>query len=312
MRAGGHGHAEGMSTSIDPARGSGSVGFIGLGLMGSAIAGRLLARHPLVVWNRTRAAAEPLAAAGARTAASAAEVFETCDTVCVMVTDEAAVDEILSFGDARLAGVTLVQSSTVAPAYSADLAARVDAAGGRYVEAPVSGSRQPALDGTLIGMLAGGHPAAVEHVARVLAPACAQIFRCGEPPQAMRMKLAVNAFLITLVTGLAEAFHFAEMHELPADTLSAILDAGPMASFVSRAKARALAAGDFAPQAAIPDVWKNARLVVDAARERAIDGTLMASCAQLYAEASALGHDGDDMAAVIAAYRARTTARREG
>jgi len=286
-----------------------SAGFIGLGLMGSAIASRILTARPLTVWNRTPTASRPLAEAGATVAESVAEVFTSCRTVVVMVTDGQAIDDVLSFDQRLLRDRTLVQMSTVTPEYSEALARRVTAAGGRYVEAPVSGSRQPALNGQLIGMLAGDE-AAVEEAAQLLEPACAMTFRCGEPPQAMRMKLAVNTFLITLVTGLAESFHFAEEHGLPADVLAEILGAGPMASFVSRAKANALVTGDFTPQAAIPDVLKNARLVVDAAEERRTAAPLMRESTQLYADALELGHAGDDMAAVIAAYRARTQRQR--
>jgi 3-hydroxyisobutyrate dehydrogenase len=279
------------------------VGFVGLGLMGSAIASRLLAAHPLTVWNRSGAARTRLARQGADVAATAAEVFDLCRTVFVMVSDENAVDEILLDVDVR--GTTLVQMSTVPPAYSAALAQRVQSAGGRYVEAPVSGSRQPALDGRLIGMLAGP-AAALDDVEALLAPACAKIVRCGEPPRAMQMKLAVNTFLITVVTGLAESFHFAEEHGLDRRLLEEILNAGPMASFVSRAKAAALVSGDFSPQAAIPDVLKNARLVVESAYDRAVAVPLMAECARLYDEADELGRGADDMAAVIHAHRART------
>ncbi|WP_308796665.1 NAD(P)-dependent oxidoreductase [Agromyces silvae] len=280
-------------------------GFIGLGLMGSAIAARLLTRHPLTVWNRTPAASVPLAEAGAVVAGSAAEVFATSRTVFVMVSDERALDDLLGTVGRHLADTTLVQMSTVPPGYSESLARRVAEAGGRYVEAPVSGSRQPALDGRLIGMLAGDDDV-VDEVAPLLEPVCATVVRCGAPPQAMRMKLAVNTFLITVVTGLAESFHFAETHGLDAGLLAEILGAGPMASFVSRAKAAAIVSGDFTPQAAIPDVLKNANLVVTSAREHATAASLMTTCAELYAEALALGHDGDDMAAVISAYRART------
>jgi 3-hydroxyisobutyrate dehydrogenase len=287
-----------------------TAGFIGLGLMGSAIAARVLTTQPLTVWNRTPTAAVPFIEAGATVAESATDVFRTCRTVIVMVTDGQAIDDILTFDETLLRARTLVQMSTVTPAYSEALAARVMAAGGRYVEAPVSGSRQPALNGQLIAMLAGDDEAAVEEAATLLAPACAAVFRCGRPPQAMRMKLAVNTFLITLVTGLAESFHFAEEHGLPADLLADILGAGPMASFVSRAKAKALVNHDFSPQAAIPDVLKNARLVVDAAAERDTASPLMGESAQLYAEALALGHEDEDMAAVIAAFRARTQRQR--
>ena len=101
--------------------------------------------------------------------------------------------------------------STTAPDYSRGLEADIVGAGGRYVEAPVSGSRVPAEQGALVGMLAGD-PAAVAEVEPLLRPMCERSFVCGAVPQALRMKLAVNLFLITTVTGLAEAVHSAERH----------------------------------------------------------------------------------------------------
>ncbi len=80
------------------------------------------------------------------------------------------------------------------------------------------------------------------------------------------MKLAVNLFLITQVTGLTEAFHFADRHGLDRARFLDVLDAGPMASSVSRMKAPKLLARDFAVQAAATDVLKNNRLIAEAAR----------------------------------------------
>jgi 3-hydroxyisobutyrate dehydrogenase len=134
------------------------LGFIGLGLMGSAIASRLLTRHPLTVWNRTPAASVPLAEAGAAVAGSADEVFATSSTVFVMVSDERAIDDLLGTVGPQLSDTTLVQMSTVPPSFSETLALRIADAGGRYVEAPVSGSRQPALDGRLIGSTRSARP----------------------------------------------------------------------------------------------------------------------------------------------------------
>ncbi len=81
------------------------------------------------------------------------------------------------------------------------------------------------------------------------------------------MKLAVNLFLITMVTGLAEAVHFAERNELDVKLLREIIDAGPMASEVSRVKLEKMVAKDFSVQASITDVAMNARLIAEAARE---------------------------------------------
>jgi len=120
------------------------------------------------------------------------------------------------------------------------------------------------------------------------------------------MKLAVNLFLITLVTGLAEAVHFAGRHGLDLDRFVAILAAGPMASDVSKIKADKLLHQDFTRQAGISDVLKNNRLVVEAARQAGIASPLIDVCLALYGETRSLGFSADDMVAVIRAIEQRT------
>lgn len=282
------------------------VGFIGLGLMGSAMAWHLLQQRPLVVWNRTRSACHALESSGATVADSVQAVFERTRIVFVMLSDEAAINAVLKFdGSVQFQDRTVVLTSTVAPAYSAALARRVIAAGGAYVEAPVSGSQQPAADGTLISMVAGD-AAALDLVEPLIHSMSSMVFRCGPVPAALKMKLAVNTFLITLVTGLAESFCFAEKNDVDAETLRSVLDAGPMASAVSRAKSAKLAHEDWVPHAAISDVLKNSRLVRDEARSAGSASPLIDVCTELYAETEALGHAVHDMAAVIAALRKRT------
>ncbi|MBE7374539.1 NAD(P)-dependent oxidoreductase [Pseudomonas lopnurensis] len=286
------------------------VGFLGLGVMGRPMALNLLrAGVPLMVWNRTPEKTEPLREAGAQVAATSEAVFSRATTVLMMLADEYAMDQALArrpdgFGVA-LRGRTLINMGTVSPGYSESLGTAVRQAGGHYVEAPVSGSRQPAEAGQLVAMLAGD----AQDVARIrplLSPMCKACFDCGEVPGALHTKLAVNLFLITLVTGLAESFHFARQHGLDPQTLLAVLDAGPMASSVSRTKGAKLTAEDFSVQASIGDVLKNNRLIAEAARRAGIASPLLDVCHELFGETLSLGHGGADMAAVVRAIEART------
>jgi 3-hydroxyisobutyrate dehydrogenase len=287
-----------------------TIGFIGLGLMGRPMALNLArAGTPLVVWNRTAARSEELRAAGARVAADPAEVFAEAEVVILMLAGEHAIDQVLGRGTpafaAQIAGRTIVPMGTTSPAYSRGLRNDVRAAGGDYVEAPVSGSRKPAEAGELVAMLAG-EPAATEAVRPLLKPMCHQTIVCGPVPGALYMKLAVNLYLITMVTGLAEAVHFADRHGLDLDRFLAVLDAGPMASSVSRVKARKLVDHDFTAQAAAADVLMNNRLVAEAARESALASPLLDVCHALYAETVAQGHGAADMVAVVRAIERRT------
>jgi 3-hydroxyisobutyrate dehydrogenase len=288
-------------------------GFIGLGLMGEPMAVNLArAGTRLIVWNRTARRCAAPRAAGAAVAPSVAALFERTRVVFVMLADGAAMDDVLGRGTPRfgdlVAGHTIVHMGTTEAEYSAGLAADVRAAGGWYVEAPVSGSRKPAEAGELVAMLAGD-PAAVAEVRPLLAPMCHEIVDCGPVPGGMLMKLAVNLYLITMVTGLAEAVHFADRHELDLDTFLDVLDAGPMASAVSRVKARKLAGRDFAAQASISNVLYNNRLIARAARAAGIASPLLDVCHRLFGETEDLGLGVTDMAAVIRAIEQRSMAR---
>ena len=286
------------------------IGFIGLGTMGAPMALNLAqAGTPLVVWNRTRSRCAPLEQAGATIASDAAELFTRCETVILMLENDTATDAVLCRRSphfaTRVADHSIVSMSTVSADYSKHLADDIRSAGGRYVEAPVSGSRKPAEAGQLVGMLAG-EPEDIARLRPILAPICKEIFDCGAVPAALHMKLAINTFLITMVTGLAEAAHFAERHDLDMSRFTDILNAGPMASDVSRVKIGKLAQHDFTRQAGISDVLKNNRLVVEAARHAGIASPLMDACLSLYSETENLGLAEDDMIAVIRAIEART------
>jgi 3-hydroxyisobutyrate dehydrogenase len=288
------------------------LGFIGLGVMGQPMALNLArAGTALVVWNRSPDKSEPLHAAGASVAASPAEVFKQARVVILMLVDGAAIDSVLGRGTpdfaANVAQHTIIHMGTTAPDYSRGLEAEIRAVGGSYVEAPVSGSRKPAEAGQLVAMLAGEH-ATVEQVRPLLQPMCHKTIICGPVPTALLMKLSVNLYLNTMVTALAEAVHFADRHGLDMQRFLAVLDAGPMASGVSRVKAPKLVARDFTVQASSANLLENTRLIAEASRQADLASPLLDVCHALYAETVALGHGDSDAVAVIRAIEARTDA----
>ncbi len=290
------------------------IGFIGLGVMGQPMALNLArAGTELVVWNRASDRCNALREAGAHVAASVGEVFEQARIAITMMATDAALDAVLGRGtDAFAANVarhTIVHMGTTSAEYSRGLEADVRAAGGLYVEAPVSGSRKPAEAGQLVAMMAG-EPAAVEEIRPLLGPMCHETVVCGAVPSALLMKLAVNSFLIPMVTALAEAAHLARGFGLDMRQFQAVLDAGQMASSISRVKVDKLVNENFEVQAAIVDVLKNNRLAAEAARNANLASPLLDVCSQLYSETVSLGHGHEDMAAVVRAIEARSDARR--
>jgi 3-hydroxyisobutyrate dehydrogenase len=285
-----------------------TIGFIGLGVMGEPMAHNLARSGvDLVVWNRSPGKCEGVP--GARVAATSADVFQAARIVLLMLANEAAIDTVLGRGTTafrhNVEGHVIVHMGTTSPSWSRGLGEDIAAHGGSYVEAPVSGSRKPAEEGQLVAMLAGPE-AAVEEVRPLVRTMCRDAILCGEVPAALTMKLAVNLYLITMVTGLAEAAHFAERHGLDLRKFVEILDKGPMASSVSRVKADKLLRRDFSVQAAIADVLKNNQLIAEAARNAKLASPLLDVCHALYGETLALGFGKEDMAAVVRAIESRT------
>lgn len=263
----------------------------------------------LVAWNRSRPARERMRLRGARVAESAAEAIASADVVVMMLANGVVIDEVLGrtkHGFAiDLKGKIVVNMGTVAPSYSRALHDDLSAECVRFVEAPVSGSKAPAHSGELVAMLAGD-PESLERVEELLGPLTSSVVRCGEVPLALETKLAVNTFLITMVTGLAEALAYGERRGVDLTLLSRILDAGPMASTVSRGKLAKLLDGDLTAQASIHDVRYNSRLILDAARQVSAAMPLLALAEELLAESEALGHGNADMITVIEAIRVRS------
>ena len=283
-----------------------TIGFAGLGTMGEAMALRLAAAGVrLVVWNRTPGRCAPLQAAGAQTAPDLDSLFSRCDPVLLMLADAEAIRAVLGVGSPalgqRVGGRTVVQMGTIGLADSRALADAVSAAGGTYVEAPVSGSRKPAEAGQLVAMLAGP-PGPAARVAPLLAPMCREVIDCGPVPGGLAMKLAVNTALIAMVTGLAEAVHVAHHLGVPLARLAETLLAGPMANDVLRVKLPKLVAADWSTQAAIRNVHDNCRLILQASEASGAATPVLAACEALYARAIAAGLGEQDMVAVRQAF----------
>jgi 3-hydroxyisobutyrate dehydrogenase len=286
------------------------IGFIGLGVMGEPMSLNLVrAGVALIVWNRSPTKSQILADAGAYAVATVDEVFEDASTVFMMLFDRPAIDAVLGRGTPRfatlVAGRTLVNLSSIAPEDSRALEREVLAAGGRFLEAPVSGSRIPAERGQLVAMLAGDK-AVADAVRPLLTSMCCEAVYCGPAGNALLMKLAANLFLLVMVTGLTEAVHFVDRSGLARERLQEVLDAGPMASTVSRLKLASLIASDFTPHAAIADVLNSAQLITAAASQARTACPLIEACRELYGETAASGLAAQDMTAVIKTMEAKS------
>ena len=220
------------------------LGFIGLGLMGLPMALRLCeAGHALCVWNRSAAKTEAVQRAGASVAASPAEVARSAEIVFLCLTDSAAVEQVV-FGSDGLAaapggGRVVVDFSSIAPAATRDIAARLEAANGmRWIDAPVSGGTKGAAEGTL-AVMAGGAPADFERV-RPCVLAMAQRFTLMGPLGAGQTTKLCNQVIVgSAMCVLAEATRLAlnagiDPLLLPQALAGGFADSKPLQLFVPR------------------------------------------------------------------------------
>jgi len=189
------------------------VGVAGLGAMGANVAARLIdVGHEVTVWNRTPDKAKPLAQAGAKVAASPAEVAAASEAVITMLTDGKAIDDVYNGPNGLLSGDVkgrlFIEMSTVAPKVETDLAPKVRAKGAALVECPVGGSTAPARNGQLLGLM-GAEPADAGRARPLLEQLCRKVVDCGPVGAGAAMKLAINLPLMVAWQAYGEAFAIA-------------------------------------------------------------------------------------------------------
>jgi 3-hydroxyisobutyrate dehydrogenase-like beta-hydroxyacid dehydrogenase len=210
------------------------LGYVGLGVMGSTVARRLLdAGHSVTVWNRTREKAEPLVAAGARWAASPREVAEAAEIVFSMVTNTAAVRAVTDGPDGILAGLVpgkiYVDMSTASPANTRELAERVSEAGAQMLDAPVSGTSVTVEQGR-VSIMVGGDLDAFERARPVLEAIGPKVFYLGANGTAVTMKIAINLSLAVQMLAFSEGVLLAEKTGLAREQIVEVMLASVIAS----------------------------------------------------------------------------------
>ena len=195
------------------------LGYIGLGAMGSRVAKRLLdAGHSVIGYNRTREKAQWLLDAGMDWGESPRAVAEAADVIFSMVTDTKALSNVVEGEQGLLAGLSAgkiyVDMSTISPAASKKLAARVLERGAHMLDAPVSGSVITLEQGNL-SLMVGGDQAVYEQVKAILLAIGPKITYMGENGQAVLMKVAINLNLQVQIMGFYEGLVIAEKAGIP-------------------------------------------------------------------------------------------------
>lgn len=275
------------------------IGFVGLGIMGQAMARNLLAAgFDVVVWNRTPSKAQALAEAGATVAPSPSAVANTADIVMVCVSDTPDVESVVFGNDGVAAGLSagglIVDHSTISPAASRTFAEQLTEQGGHWLDAPISGGSEGAVKGTLSIMI-GGDPGQIERALPFLQAVGETITHVG-PQGAGQLVKAVNQVLVVVnQLAVSEALLLADAGGLDLEATLAAVEGGAAGSWMLSHRGPQMIARDWTPGFTIDLQQKDLRLVLDAADELGVPVPGTSLVFQMYRalQEQGLGADGN-------------------
>jgi 3-hydroxyisobutyrate dehydrogenase-like beta-hydroxyacid dehydrogenase len=284
-----------------------SVAFIGLGALGAPMAANLLAKSfPLTVHNRHRERERPLAAAGARRAATPAEAAGDAAVLALCLSDDAAVAEVLlgrddDTADAALAGLApgalVVDFSTIAPASSRAMAAALAARGVAYLDAPVTGGTEGARAGTL-SVLVGGGADDLERARPVLEAVGRRITHLG-PVGAGQEAKAVNQVLVAgSYAAVAEALALGQRLGLPMEEVRQALLGGAAGSWALEHRGGSMLRGEFPLGFRVLLHRKDLAIALGAAAAGGLELPVARQVAAMEDDLIAAGHGDEDVSAL--------------
>ncbi len=245
------------------------IGVIGLGSMGQPIADNIIkAGFQVVVSSRTKKTLDYFKNK-ATIADSPIDVIDQANIILFVLPTNKEIEEIVSAANKRLRNKTLLNLSTISPKSSVELNKIIKKFGGEYVECLISGSRKPAIDGTLL-LLTAGSVKKLDSLSDLFNSFSRKTVHCGKIPNASKMKLANNLLLITMFNGLMEAVNFARQIGLKEKEYLEMIDSGPMSNAVFKSKHQKILDNDYSAQAPLRLVYKDTRLICDLANEYGI------------------------------------------
>ena len=279
------------------------IGFIGLGIMGQPMALNLIkAGHKLRVYNRTPEKTAPLKQAGAQVASTPAGAAKGADFVIIIVTDSAAVEEVVLGKDGILASVatgeTVIDSSTISPTVSRQMACHIAGKGANWLDAAVTGSKHGAEKGDLTFMVGGDH-GVFEHALPILQAMGKRFIYCGSNGRGLSAKLAQNAIQATMVEIFCEGLVLAAKAGVAPTTMLEILQFSLARSALTDFKAPFIFKGDFTPYFPLKLMHKDLELAMEAGFALNVTMPTLAAVKEVYSAAKAQGKGDQDYAAVV-------------
>jgi L-threonate 2-dehydrogenase len=281
-----------------------NVGVIGLGAMGAGMASSLLrAGYATRVYDMREVAMQKLASQGASVCASAAELAQHCDVVISVVVNAQQVEDVL-FGTGQVAahmkpGSVFVMCSTVAPAFSIALQARLNAMQLEYLDAPISGGAAKAASGQMT-MMTAGKPSAYAACGDSLQAMAAKVYKLGnEAGNGSKVKIINQLLAGVHIAAAAEAMALGLREGVNAHELYEVITHSAGNSWMFENRMAHVLAADYTPLSAVDIFVKDLGLVLDTARASKFPLPLASTAHQMFMQASTAGFASEDDSAVI-------------
>jgi 3-hydroxyisobutyrate dehydrogenase len=286
------------------------IALLGLGLMGSGMAGRLLdAGYPLTIWNRTPDKTQAFANRGAKVAKSPRQAVAGATLVISMLADVVVCRDVwLGRGEALQGaspGAILVESSTVTVEWVHELDRAAKEHGCELVDAPVTGSKPQAMAGQLL-FLAGGSPGAVESITPALKAMGRDVVHVGPVGSGARLKLINNFLSGSQVAALAEALSLIERSGLDVQKSLGVLTEGAPGSPLVKLLSGRMVGRQYEPNFLLRLMAKDLRYAVAEAELQALDLDMGRAALRVFEHAITAGQGEDDMSAVVEQFRTQS------
>jgi len=292
-----------------------TIGVVGVGLLGTAVAGRLLkAGHRVVGFDTAPDRVRALLGMGGEAAASARAVALASEAVCVLLPTLPSVEAAVLGPDGVAAagkpGQVLIQMSTISPALTARLAAESRARGLDFLDCPVSGTSGVVARGEGV-LFVGGERRVFERWRPLLESMLPRAVYIGAAGQAMVLKLVANLLVALHSVAAAEALHLARRAGLDPAVALEVLVGSAAGSRMLELRGPLMVRGEYPAQMKLDLFMKDLHLIQDAAAAAGAALPLTDTAERLYAAAAGTGHGGEDLAVVLTALAALSPRRRE-
>ncbi|KAG0599306.1 hypothetical protein M758_12G141700 [Ceratodon purpureus] len=284
-----------------------SIGFLGLGIMGTAMARNLVkAGYEVTVWNRSISKCDALVSEGAKRGETPEQTTAACDITFAMLADPAGAMEVACGPQGAVKGLSAgkgyVDVSTVDDETAKAISDAVRKTGAEFLEAPVSGSKKPAVDGTLI-FLTAGDKSLFERASPMLDVMGKSKFYLGDVGNGAAMKLVVNMVMGSMMASFSEGLLLGAKAGLDPKTVIEVIGQGAISAPMFAMKGPSMVEGQYPTAFPLKHQQKDLRLALELANKVGQPSPIAAAVNDLYARATKNGLGDEDFSAIIEALK---------